>query len=113
LQAEVEGSRFRVASSERQENKVLSLTIILIQKIICCIVLCKSFDHQTILVNLCSFPLRSINQIPVVEVVNVPKHSKQRDHMQEVKMSKFQLCNLGHVPLSLKIVLLITYLYLA
>jgi hypothetical protein len=43
---------------------------------------------------LCSFPLPSINQIPVVEVVNVPKHSKQRDHMQEVKMSKFQLCNL-------------------
>jgi hypothetical protein len=63
-------------------------------KNICCIVLCKRCNHQTILVHLCSFPLPSNNQVPSVEVVNVPKHRKQLDRGQEVKMSKFQVCNL-------------------
>jgi hypothetical protein len=63
-------------------------------KNICCIVLCKRCNHQTILVHLCSFPLPSNNQVPSVKVVNVPKHRKQLDRGQEVKMSKFQVCNL-------------------
>jgi hypothetical protein len=48
-----------------------------------------------------------------VKVVNVPKHRKQLDRGQEVKMSKFQVCNLHTCAAFIENRALITYLYYA
>ena len=73
----------------------------------------EMFWTSKLLVHLCSFPVLSNNQSPAVEVVNVPKRRKRRDRGQEVKISKFQVCDVHKLLLSLKLAVLIMYLYFA
>ena len=78
---------------------------------LCCSL--EMFWTSKLLMHLCSFPVLSNNQSPAVEVVNVPKRRKRRDRGQEVKISKFQVCDVHKLLLSLKLAVLIMYLYFA
>jgi hypothetical protein len=71
----------------------------------------EMFWTSQLFVHLCSFPVLSNNQSPAVEVVNVPKRRKRRERGQEVKISKFQVSDVGTLLLYLKLVLLILITY--